>query len=179
MCFILSQFQQQNATFLSVIFYLFLIKRNPAADLRNTDLNSEVFIRKLHRAHEALTLSQTDGTSMKTLSASFGTKWPYKRTMSAPASMAVKQEKQGNSRPDLSALLVNISFFLQQKRRTEYVHNIIYSMLSWLYIYSRLWVLIHIFIYLFCEGAVQYIFCYTLFLLWKIYSRCIYFIDQF
>ncbi|XP_026830601.1 protein unc-79 homolog, partial [Ooceraea biroi] len=62
-------------------------------DLKNTDLNSEVFMKKLHRAQEAL--SQSDGSgasSVKTLSASFGTKWPYKRTMSAPASMIPRQD---------------------------------------------------------------------------------------
>lgn len=59
-------------------------------------MNSEVFIRKLHRAHEAL--SQSDGSatsSVKTLSASFGTKWPYKRTMSAPASIVPRHEVKG------------------------------------------------------------------------------------
>ncbi|XP_012272273.1 protein unc-79 homolog [Orussus abietinus] len=62
-------------------------------DLRNTDLNSETFVRKLHRAHEALSKSDGSGTSsVKTLSASFGTKWPYKRTMSAPASMIPRQD---------------------------------------------------------------------------------------
>ncbi|XP_017778696.1 PREDICTED: protein unc-79 homolog [Nicrophorus vespilloides] len=68
-------------------------------DLRNTEVNSEAFLRKLHRANEAL--SQSDGSclsSVKTLSASFGTKWPYKRTMSAPASILprhdVKESKE-------------------------------------------------------------------------------------
>lgn len=67
------------------------------ADLKNTDLNSEVFMKKLHRAQEALSQSDGSGTSsVKTLSASFGTKWPYKRTMSAPASMIRRQDtKQG------------------------------------------------------------------------------------
>ncbi|XP_068085270.1 protein unc-79 homolog [Anabrus simplex] len=63
-------------------------------DLRNTDLNSEVFIRKLHRAQEALS-QQSDGSgsgTIKTLSASFGPKWPYKRTMSAPASIVPRQD---------------------------------------------------------------------------------------
>lgn len=65
--------------------------------MKNTDLNSEVFLKKLHRAHEALSQSDGSGTSsVKTLSASFGTKWPYKRTMSAPASMLPRQDtKQG------------------------------------------------------------------------------------
>ncbi|XP_021924860.1 protein unc-79 homolog isoform X4 [Zootermopsis nevadensis] len=66
-------------------------------DLRNTDLNSEVFIRKLHRAHEALSQQSqhSDGSGssgVKTLIASFGQKWPYKRTMSAPASIVPRQD---------------------------------------------------------------------------------------
>lgn len=67
------------------------------ADLKNTDMNSEVFTKKLRRAQEALSQSDGSGTSsVKTLSASFGTKWPYKRTMSAPASMIPRQDtKQG------------------------------------------------------------------------------------
>nr|XP_018900718.1 PREDICTED: protein unc-79 homolog isoform X2 [Bemisia tabaci] len=60
-------------------------------DLRNSDLTSEVLIKKLHRAQEAL-LIQSDTSSAKTLSASFGPKWPYKRTMSAPASMLSRQD---------------------------------------------------------------------------------------
>ena len=70
-------------------------------DLRNTDMNSEAFMRKLHRAHEALSQhsQQSDGSGssgVKTLSASFGPKWPYKRTMSAPASIVPRQDtKQG------------------------------------------------------------------------------------
>ncbi|KAJ8951437.1 hypothetical protein NQ318_006866 [Aromia moschata] len=57
----------------------------------NSDMNSEIFLRKVHRAHEAL--SQSDGSGLssgKNLSASFGTKWPYKRTMSAPASIVTR-----------------------------------------------------------------------------------------
>ncbi|XP_034946562.1 protein unc-79 homolog isoform X2 [Chelonus insularis] len=63
-------------------------------DLRNTDMNTDAFMKKLHRAQEALS-AQSDGSgtsSVKTLSASFGTKWPYKRTMSAPASMIPRQD---------------------------------------------------------------------------------------
>lgn len=56
-------------------------------------------MRKVHRAQEAI--SQSDGSgasSAKTLSASFGTKWPYKRTMSAPASIVVpRQEVKGEN----------------------------------------------------------------------------------
>ncbi|XP_030755941.1 protein unc-79 homolog [Sitophilus oryzae] len=65
-------------------------------DLKNTDVNSETFIRKLHRAHDALSgLNEGSiASSVKTLSASFGTKWPYKRTMSAPASIIRHQESK-------------------------------------------------------------------------------------
>ncbi|KAK9889170.1 hypothetical protein WA026_004451 [Henosepilachna vigintioctopunctata] len=64
-------------------------------DLRNSDVNSETFIRKLQRAHDALSQSNGSATSsVKTLSASFGTKWPYKRTMSAPASIITRQENK-------------------------------------------------------------------------------------
>lgn len=60
-------------------------------------MTSEAFMKKLNRAQEALSQSDGSGTSsVKTLSASFGTKWPYKRTMSAPASMIPRQDtKQG------------------------------------------------------------------------------------
>lgn len=77
-----------------IILYIYIFY---VIDLRNTDLNSEVFIRKLHRAHEALSQSDGSGTSsVKTLSASFGIKWPYKRTMSAPASIIPRHElRQG------------------------------------------------------------------------------------
>lgn len=69
---------------------------NLFADLRNSDLNSEVFLRKLHRAHEALSQSDSNGSStLKTLSASFGAKWPYKRTMSAPASIVPRPDIKG------------------------------------------------------------------------------------
>ncbi|OXU32189.1 hypothetical protein TSAR_007983 [Trichomalopsis sarcophagae] len=58
----------------------------------NTDVNNELFIKKLETAHEAI--SQFDGTEkiLKTLSASFGEKWPYKRTMSAPSFVLPKHE---------------------------------------------------------------------------------------
>ncbi|XP_060537394.1 protein unc-79 homolog isoform X2 [Cylas formicarius] len=65
-------------------------------DLKNSDVNSEAFVRKLHRAHDALSgLNEGSiASSIKTLSASFGTKWPYKRTMSAPASIIRHQESK-------------------------------------------------------------------------------------
>lgn len=60
-------------------------------DLRNSDNGSETLSTKISKAREAL--SQSDSTGMaKTLSASFGTKWPYKRTMSAPASIIPRQD---------------------------------------------------------------------------------------
>lgn len=78
-------------------------------------MNSEIFMKKLHRAHEALSQSDGSGTSsVKTLSASFGTKWPYKRTMSAPASMIPRQDtKQGTypKRSRFSLVLLSLSPF--------------------------------------------------------------------
>lgn len=58
-------------------------------------MSSESFTRRLTRAQEALSRSEssTDG-SIRTLTASFGPKWPYKRTMSAPASTVPHQERQ-------------------------------------------------------------------------------------
>lgn len=77
--------------------------------MRNTDLNSETFLRKLHRAHEALSQSDGSGTSsVKTLSASFGTKWPYKRTMSAPASIIPRHENKGITNPRKNPLTVGL-----------------------------------------------------------------------
>ncbi|XP_070377842.1 protein unc-79 homolog isoform X1 [Dermacentor albipictus] len=58
-------------------------------DLKNSNKNSEVFQRKLNRAHEALSLTRTG----RTLTASLGTKWPYKRAMSAPGGMISRQDK--------------------------------------------------------------------------------------
>lgn len=65
-------------------------------DLRNSDNGSEVLFTKINKAREALSQSDTFGTSgaAKTLSASFGPKWPYKRTMSAPASFVPRQESK-------------------------------------------------------------------------------------
>lgn len=57
-------------------------------------MTSDVFERKLSKAKDALTLVQS--ASVRTLSGSLGTKWPYKRTMSAPANMLNRAvEKQG------------------------------------------------------------------------------------
>ncbi|KAG1659999.1 Protein unc-79 [Nymphon striatum] len=59
-------------------------------DLKNTSMTSELFIRKLQRAQEALS-TVTD--SHRSLISSFGTKWPYKRALSAPAGMILKSDK--------------------------------------------------------------------------------------
>lgn len=63
-------------------------------DLRNSENGSEILSSKISKAREAL--SQSDGTGImtKTLSASFGTKWPYKRTMSAPANIIPRQDSK-------------------------------------------------------------------------------------
>ena len=56
-------------------------------------MTSDNFARKLSRAQDALSLVQS--SSVKTLSSSLGTKWPYKRTMSAPANILTRSDKQG------------------------------------------------------------------------------------
>lgn len=56
-------------------------------DLRNSETGSDTLLSKISKAREALNQSDTVCNMAKTLSASFGTKWPYKRTMSAPASI--------------------------------------------------------------------------------------------
>ncbi|XP_046804235.1 protein unc-79 homolog isoform X8 [Lucilia cuprina] len=64
-------------------------------DLRNSENGSEALSSKILKAREALSQSDTaTGGMAKTLSASFGTKWPYKRTMSAPASMIPRQDSK-------------------------------------------------------------------------------------
>lgn len=111
-----------NSSNTGVLYILYFL--NWIVDLRNTDLNSEVFIRKLHRAHEAL--SQSDGSgasSVKTLSASFGTKWPYKRTMSAPASIVTRHEvKQGIF--FITSKNINIILIIFQKKKKFTTDNI-------------------------------------------------------
>jgi hypothetical protein len=49
-------------------------------------------MKKVQRANEALSKNDEKNSTMKTLNSSFGTKWPYKRTMSSPSSMILKQE---------------------------------------------------------------------------------------
>lgn len=56
------------------------------SELVSSETSSEWFLYKVRRAHEALSVSARD-SNVNTLSASFGTKWPYKRTISAPATM--------------------------------------------------------------------------------------------
>ncbi|KAF8766719.1 Protein unc-79 like protein [Argiope bruennichi] len=58
-------------------------------DLKNTNVNSEMFQKKLKRAQEAL--AQTSHS--KSLTSSFGGKMPYKRTMSAPSPLIFYQDK--------------------------------------------------------------------------------------
>ncbi|XP_035227755.1 protein unc-79 homolog isoform X3 [Stegodyphus dumicola] len=58
-------------------------------DLKNTNVNSEMFQKKLKRAHESL--SHTSST--RSLTSSFGEKMPYKRSASAPGAMLHRQDK--------------------------------------------------------------------------------------
>lgn len=63
-------------------------------DLRNSETGSEILSNKISKAREALSQSDTTCSMAKTLSASFGPKWPYKRTMSAPASIIPRQDSK-------------------------------------------------------------------------------------
>ncbi|XP_059622044.1 protein unc-79 homolog [Phlebotomus argentipes] len=63
-------------------------------DLRNSENGSEILSSKISKAREALSQSDGTGSMAKTLSASFGPKWPYKRTMSAPASIIPRQDSK-------------------------------------------------------------------------------------
>ncbi|KAG0432726.1 hypothetical protein HPB47_020594, partial [Ixodes persulcatus] len=67
-------------------------------DLKNSNKNSEVYQRKLNRAHEALSLTRAG----RTLTASLGTKWPYKRAMSAPGGMISRQDKMHGHLKDMA-----------------------------------------------------------------------------
>ncbi|CAH2985737.1 unnamed protein product [Chilo suppressalis] len=77
------------------------INSNKAIDFSNlrelvsSETSSEWFLYKVRRAHEALSVSARE-PHVNTLSASFGTKWPYKRTISAPATMP----PQPDARPE-------------------------------------------------------------------------------
>lgn len=65
-------------------------------DLRNSENGSEILTTKISKAREALSQSSESSGSrkmIKTLSASFG-KWQYKRTMSAPANITLRQESK-------------------------------------------------------------------------------------
>lgn len=66
-------------------------------DLKNSDITSDSFIKKVQRAHEAMAHT-SESNSVRTLSASFGQKWPYKRTMSAPASTLSRNDLKHNGK---------------------------------------------------------------------------------
>ncbi|CAG9828550.1 unnamed protein product [Diabrotica balteata] len=106
--------------------------------LRNSDANSETLTRKIKRAQEAL--SQCDGSatsSVKTLSASFGTKWPYKRTMSAPASIIRQENKDGHMQSLNMVDDQNITTFLQrvidlEEADKETMHLLVFLLMQFL-----------------------------------------------
>lgn len=85
-------------------------------DLRNSENGSEVLSTKINKAREALSHSDTSG-SMKTLSASFGTKWPYKRTMSAPATIIPRQESKIGKLTAVKLFFLLSSNVLFQKKK--------------------------------------------------------------
>lgn len=98
-------------------------------DLRNTDTGSDALLSKINKAREALSQSDTQCSMAKTLSASFGTKWPYKRTMSAPASIIPPRQdsKIGKpfqaSRQLCSMLILCVSAFFLPFILLEKVYN--------------------------------------------------------
>lgn len=63
-------------------------------DLRNSETGSETLSTKINKAREAINQSDSSSTMTKTLSASFGHKNPYKRAMSAPATIIPRQESK-------------------------------------------------------------------------------------
>ncbi|CAG0916657.1 unnamed protein product [Notodromas monacha] len=75
-------------------------------DLRNNNLDSKVLQRKLSRAHEAVSsIDQGSSNTLGklTLSSTLGLKWPYKRTMSAPASIGGDTVSSGQAfNPDVT-----------------------------------------------------------------------------
>lgn len=100
-------------------------------DLRNSDNGSEALSAKIQKAREALSQSDTSGGMAKTLSASFGTKWPYKRTMSAPASMAPRQDSKFGefsiNRSITSLLILPSKQFPRRRRSTAARSQRLYS----------------------------------------------------
>lgn len=84
-------------------------------DLRNSDAGSEVLSNKISKAREALSQSDSSAATAgggKTLSASFGPKWPYKRTMSAPASIIPRQESKVGMFRSICVSLFLISIYI-------------------------------------------------------------------
>jgi hypothetical protein len=72
------------------------------SDLRNNSLDSKILQRKLSRAHEALSSMELVNSNNVppgkiTLSSTLGLKWPYKRTMSAPASIGSEPRSSGQA----------------------------------------------------------------------------------
>ena len=89
-------------------------------DLRTSETGSDALMSKISKAREALSQSDTTCSMAKTLSASFGTKWPYKRTMSAPASIIPPRQdsKIGKSVSDQIKVVRIFTFFSLQRKFT-------------------------------------------------------------
>ena len=90
-------------------------------DLRNSENGSEILTTKISKAREALSQSSESMSSrkmIKTLSASFG-KWQYKRTMSAPANITLRQEsKNGELNKSINTTQnAQFSLFAPQKKK--------------------------------------------------------------
>lgn len=75
------------------INYLYLIiSLYKIADLKNTNVNSEMFLTKLKRAQDSLAHTNR----AKCLTSSFGDKITYKRVVTSLSPMAFRQDKMGN-----------------------------------------------------------------------------------
>lgn len=68
------------------VFFLYKI-----IDLKNTNVNSEMFLTKLKRAQDALAHT----SRAKSLTSSFGDKITYKRVVTSLSPMVFRQDKMG------------------------------------------------------------------------------------
>uniref|UniRef100_A0A8D8RWG0 Protein unc-79 homolog n=1 Tax=Cacopsylla melanoneura TaxID=428564 RepID=A0A8D8RWG0_9HEMI len=109
-------------------------------DLLNLDFTNEHFVKKVNRIQEALSTQSSDSHLAKTLSASFGHKWPYKRTMSAPASILPRQElsKDGqqaqslNITEDTSFTNILTKVIENEQSDKETIHLLVFLLMQFL-----------------------------------------------
>lgn len=96
-------------------------------DLRNSDTGSDALLSKINKAREALSQSDTQCSMAKTLSASFGTKWPYKRTMSAPASIIpARQDSKIGMKTEILGVFEAI-FSIHDRKLFKFIPEKVYN----------------------------------------------------